>query len=147
MPWWVQSPLREQAYFTDPDYLRRIGIELYEPIPVEQVIPTMGTAVFNPVLMRPLFDHLGLVTCRTFETPAASTIPLFAQDADYVGMIYGERASNLVLRDGEEASEQILDVLHRPEEYARLVCDIRRHLTENHSYAVRFQELMEIVAE
>jgi len=147
MPWWVQSPLREQAYFTDPDYLKRIRIELREPIPVEQVIPTMGTAVLNPVLIRPLFDHLGLVTCRTFETPAASTIPLFAQDAEYVGMIYGERATSLVLRDGEEASEQILDVLRRPQEYARIVSDIRRHLSEKHSYAVRLQELMGIVAE
>ena len=48
MPWWVPSPLREQAYFTDPDYLRRTGIELRGPIPVEQVIPTMGTADFQP---------------------------------------------------------------------------------------------------
>jgi hypothetical protein len=147
MPWWVQSPLREQAYFTDPDYLQRMGIELREPIRVEQVVPTMGTAVFNPVLIRPLFDHLGLVTCRTFETPAASTIPLFAQDAAYVSAIYGERAAELVLREGEAASEQILDVLRRPGEYAQIVHDIRRHLAEKHSYAVRLQELMRIIAE
>jgi hypothetical protein len=62
-------------------------------------------------------------------------------------MIYGERATNLVLRDGEEASEQILNVLRRPQEYARIVSDIRRHLTEKHSYAVRLEELMGIVAE
>jgi hypothetical protein len=147
MPWWVASPLREQAYFTDPDYLRRIGVEVRGPIPVEEVIPTMGTAVFNPVLIRPLFDHLGLVTCRTFETPAAGTIPLFAQDADYVSAIYGERAAELVLREGEAASEQILDVLRRPSEYARIVHDIRRHLAEKHSYAVRLQELMRMVVE
>jgi hypothetical protein len=30
MPWWVSSPLRERAYFTDPDYLKRLGIELLE---------------------------------------------------------------------------------------------------------------------
>src|SRR4030095_701201 len=104
----VASPLREQAYFTDPEYLSRLKIELRDPVPVEQVIPTMGTAVFNPVLIRPLFAHLGLVTCRTFETPAANTIPLFAQDAEYVRAIYGESATKLVLRDGEEASEQVL---------------------------------------
>jgi hypothetical protein len=147
MPSWVPSPLREQAYFTDPDYLKRISIELREPIPVEQVIPTMGTAVFNPVLIRPLFDYLGLVTCRTFETPAANTIPLFAQDAEYVRAIYGERAAELVLRDGETASAQILDVLRRPQEYARIVRDIRRHLAEKHSYAVRLQQLVRIVTE
>src|SRR4029077_11622868 len=124
MPWWGQSPLREQAYFTDPDYLQRMGIELREPIRVEQVVPTMGTAVFNPVLIRPLFDHLGLVTCRTFETPAASTIPLFAQDAEYIRAVYGEQATDLVLRDNDAASEQIVDVLRRPAEYVEIVRDI-----------------------
>jgi spore maturation protein CgeB len=107
----------------------------------------MGTAVFNPVLIRPLFVHLGLVTCRTFETPAANTIPLFAQDAEYVRTIYGERSADLVLRDGEAASEQILDVLRRPQEYAQIVRDIRRHLAEKHSYAVRLQQLVRIVTE
>jgi hypothetical protein len=147
MPWWVPSPLREQAYFTDPDYLQRFGIEVRDPIPVEQVIPTMGTAVFNPVLIRPLFGHLGLATCRTFETPAANTIPLFAQDAEYVKSIYGERAEALVLRDSESASDQILEVLDRPEKYAEVVRDVRRHLADKHSYAVRLQELVQIAAE
>jgi hypothetical protein len=107
----------------------------------------MGTAVFNPVLMRPIFDYLGLVTCRTFETPAANTIPLFAQNAEYVRTIYGEQAADLVLRDGEAATEQILDVLRRPDEYAQIVSDIRRHLAEKHSYTVRLQDLVQIVAE
>jgi Glycosyl transferases group 1 len=147
MPWWVLSPLREQAYFTDPEYLRRLEIELRAPTTVDQVIPTMSTAIFNPVLIRPLFHHLDLVTCRTFETPAASTIPLFAQDAEYVRAVYGERASDLVLRDSDTASEQILDVLRRPAEYAEIVHDIRRHLTEKHSYAVRLEELIRIIAE
>jgi hypothetical protein len=147
MPCWVPSPLREQGYFTDPEYLHRIGVELREPIPVEQVIPTMGTAVFNPVLMRPVFDHFGLVTCRTFETLAASTIPLFGQDREFVTAIYGERAADLVLRHGEAATEHILDVVRRPEEYAGIVLDIRRHLAEKHSYAVRLQELARIAAE
>lgn len=147
MPWWVQSPLRELAYFTDPEYLRRLNIELREPITVDRVIPTMGTAAFNPVLIRPLFGHLGLVTCRTFETPAANTIPLFAQNADYVTAIYGERALELVLRDGEAASEQMLDVLCRRAKYAQIVRDVRQHLAEKHSYALRLQELVRIVAE
>ena len=148
MPWWVPSPLREQAYFTDPEYLKRLEIELRPPIPVEQVIPTMGEAIFNPVLIRPIFDHLGLVTCRTFETPAANTIPLFAQDASYVKSIYGDAAVNLVLGDDQAAaSERIADVLRRPEVYAQHVRDIRAHLAEKHSYAVRLKELVRIVSQ
>jgi spore maturation protein CgeB len=88
-----------------------------------------------------------LVTCRTFETPAANTIPLFAQDVDFVKSIYGDRARQLVLRNGEAASEQILDVLSRPEDYAEIVRDVREHLAAKHSYAVRLQELVRIVAE
>jgi hypothetical protein len=144
MPWWVESPLREQAYYTDPAYLEKFGVEVLPPVPVDQVIPTMSKGVFNPVLIRPVFDHLRLVTCRTFETPAANTIPLFAQDADYVTEIYGERALELVL--GEGASDRILDVLRRPDYYAEIVREVRRHLAERHSYAVRLQELVRIVA-
>ncbi len=147
MPWWVQSPLRELAYFTDPEYLKSLNIELHEPITVEKVIPMMGKGVFNPVLIRPLFDYLGLVTCRTFETPAANTIPLFAQDPEYVKAIYGAGALELVLRDGNDASDQILDVMSRPGHYAQIVGEIRRHLGENHSYSARLKELVRIVAE
>jgi hypothetical protein len=147
MPWWVPSPLREQAYFTDPEYLRRLEIELHAPTTVDRVIPTMSTAIFNPVLIRPLFHHLGLVTCRTFETPAASTIPLFTQDAEYIRAVYGEQATDLVLRDNDAASEQIVDVLRRPAEYVEIVRDIRRHLAEKHSYAMRLKELVRIIAE
>jgi len=147
MPWWVPSPLREQAYFTDPAYLQRLGVEVRDPVSVDRVVPTMGMGVFNPVLIRPIFDHFGLVTCRTFETPAAGTIPLFAQDREYVTGVYGERAADLVLRDGEAASAQIRDVLLRPEHYAGIVRDIRRHLAERHSYAVRLQELVRIAVE
>ena len=144
MPWWVESPLREQAYYTDPAYLKKMGIEVMPPVPVEQVIPTMSKGIFNPVLIRPLFDHLRLVTCRTFETPAANTVPLFAQNTDYVKEIYGEGAVELVL--GEYASEQILDVLRQPEHYAEIIRDIRRYLAEKHSYVARLQELVRIVA-
>ena len=147
MPWWVASPLREQAYFTDPEYLRRLNIEVQQPVAVEQVIPTMGAAVFNPVLIRPIFHHLGLVTCRTFETPAANTIPLFAQDPEYVREVYGEAAAELVLADGEAASEQIRDVVTNPGDYAHIVSEIREHLADRHSYAARLQELVRIVGE
>ena len=90
------------------------------PIPYPQVPATMSKGVFNPVMYRPLFECLGMVTCRTFETPAAGTIPLFLLDRDYVREIYGERALELVL-DDESAHEKILDVLERPEHYADIV--------------------------
>ena len=65
-----------------------------------------------------------MVTCRTFETPAAGTIPLFLLDRDYVAEIFGERALELRL-DDDKAHEKILDVLERPEHYAEIVMGIR----------------------
>lgn len=143
--YWVEPQLREVACFTDPVYLRRLRVEVMPPVPVTQVVSTMSKAVFNPVLVRPLFNQRRLVTCRTFETPAANTIPLFDLDDEYVREIYGDPALELMLR--REASEQIADVLHRPEHYARVVQAIRRHLAEKHSYAARLRELVDIVNE
>jgi hypothetical protein len=144
-PWWVPSPLRELAYYTDADYLKRLDIELAPPVPSTCVVSTMSQGIFNPVVVRPIFYHFQLVNPRMFETPAANTIPLFGLNRDYVREIYGERATELVL-DGH-ASERICDVLERPEYYADIVRSIRTHLAEHHSYAARFRQLLDIVTD
>jgi hypothetical protein len=147
---WIEQPggadpeLRQAAYYTDPAYLQRLGVEVMPAVPIEQVIPSMSKGVFNPVLIRPLFSRLGLVTVRTFETPAASTIPVFAQDEAYVEAIYGEEGLELVL-PAERAQEKILDIVHQPDRYAAIVRRIRCHLAERHSYEERLNELIEIV--
>lgn len=142
-PYWVESPLREDAYYTDAAYLHGLNVEIMPPVPVEKVIATMSRGIVNPVLVRPTFNHLRLANPRLFETPAANTIPLFDLDEEYVREIYGEPAVKLVLK--ENASEQILDVLSRPGRYVEIVKDIRQHLAEKHSYVARLQELIEIV--
>jgi hypothetical protein len=137
---WLPPPLRDDAYQTDLDYLARLRVDMMPAVPVDRVIDTMGKGVFSPVLMRPLFNHLGLVTCRTFETPAANTIPLFDLPEDYVTEIYGSGALELVL--GHDATDKIADVLSRPEHYASVVATIRRRLAQSHSYAHRIHELV-----
>lgn len=145
MPWWVEQPLRDDAYFTDPDYLRGLGIELRPPVPIDQVVPTMSLGVVNPVLVRPTFNHFRVVNPRLFETVAANTIPLFNLDAEYVAETFGLDAVELVLR--EDASDQIVEILERPEHYAEVVHEMRRHLARHHSFAVRVQELVDICEE
>jgi hypothetical protein len=100
--------------------------------------------VFNPVVYRPLFERLGMVTCRTFETPAASTIPLFLLDPGYVRTIYGEGSGELVLGGGAP-QEKISDVLARPEHYAMIVRAIRQEFASNHTPEARLRELMGII--
>jgi glycosyltransferase involved in cell wall biosynthesis len=141
---WGGPAVSEDAYYTDPTYLQRMNVEIMSPVRFDRVIPIMGMGMFSPVIYRPLFDYLQLVTCRTYETPAANTMPLFGQDANYVKEIYGEEAVQLVLPE-EAPEEKVLDLLSRPEYYAKIVLRIRQHLTEKYSYSVRLKELITIV--
>src|SRR5437773_2797534 len=143
MPWWVDSPLREDAYFLDTGYLRALGVEVSPPVLIGEVVATMGQGVFNPVLVRPTFNYLRLVNPRLFETLAANTIPLFALDEAYVKEIYGDAGTELVL--GDDPSELIVDVLERPHHYATVVTELRRYLAKRHSFITRVTELVDLV--
>ncbi|HEX2066284.1 MAG TPA: glycosyltransferase [Candidatus Thermoplasmatota archaeon] len=143
---WASRRLHPAAYRTDPAYLRRLGVEVFPPCPFYEAIAWMGRAVFNPVLYRPLFDRLGLVTCRTFETPAAATIPLFGQAPAFVEAIYGPPARELVLGPkAADATALLADVLERPAHYAARVRALRRRLAAEHSYAARLRQLLAII--
>ena len=87
-----------------------------------------------------------MVTCRTFETPAAGTIPLFILDPEYVDAIYGKDARQLVLRD-DDPQEQIVDLVSNPQRYADIVQDIRRDFSARHSPEARLRQLIEIIEE
>lgn len=146
LPEWAVPMKIEDFYYTDPDYLEHMGVEITRPISFDEVIGWMSRAVFNPVIYRPLFSELGFVTCRTFETPAASTIPLFGLDPEYVTEVYGPAAGELVLPlDAPE--EKVLSIVSRPEQYADIVRGVRRHLAAEHSYARRIEDLLAIVSE
>ena len=96
------------------------GLNTTPAVHVRQVIEAMSKGVFTPVIYRPLFDHLRMVTCRTFETPAANAIPLFTQTPEYVEAIFGEDALELVLPN-ERPHKKILEILSAPERYAPIV--------------------------
>ncbi len=88
-PPWATKMQIEGVYCTDTAYLRRLGLEVLPAVPFQDVIAWMSKAVFNPVLVRPSFGHMRLVTPRLFETPAAGTLPLFVLDESHVQEIYG----------------------------------------------------------
>jgi hypothetical protein len=124
--------------------LKKLDVEVAPPVRFDQVIASMGNGVFAPVIYRPLFEHLRLVTCRTYETPAANTIPVFGSDPDFVEETYGTRARALALPE-DRPEELIVDVIGRPRHYAEIVEDMRQVLAEKHSYAARLNELVAIV--
>jgi len=144
-PPWANPSIIEDAYRSDPEYLKKLEVEVRPPILFGEVIEHMSLGVFHPVVYRPLFDHLRLVTCRTFETFAANTIPLFATGSDDIADVYGPEADELVLNGRQAPQDKIEDVIRRPKHYAGIVGRIRKHLSEKHSYTARLQELIEIV--
>jgi hypothetical protein len=143
-PRWANSMRLEQAYFSDPSKLQRLGIEALPPIRFEYVIDWMSKARFNPILLRSLFEHLRIVTPRLFETVAANTIPLFVLEPAHVREIYGEQGLELLLPE-ENPQDKIMDIVHHPQRYRDVVMGIRRHLAEKHSHAARLRRLIEII--
>jgi len=141
---WAGPAMVEDAWRTDPEYLRKLDVEVLPPVPFNQVVPMMGRGVFSPVVYRPLFDHLRLVTCRTFETPAAGAIPLFTQTAEYVAEVYGSEAVALTLPD-EAPEAKVEDLMRRPRHYAAVVEGVRRRLAEQHSYETRLRTLVDLL--
>ncbi|MGD9713121.1 MAG: glycosyltransferase [Thermomicrobiales bacterium] len=143
-PHWAGEMRIEDIYQTDPAYLQKLGVEVMDPVPFADVIATVRRGVFNPVVYRPLFEHLGMVTCRTFETIAAGTIPLYLLNREYVREIFGEAALELRI-DGPEACAKIEDVMARPDHYAEIVREIREDFASRHSPAARLRELIGII--
>jgi len=143
---WTEWNEIKADYYVDREYLRAHRFETPGAVPFPQVTATMNKGVFNPVIYRPLFEHLDFVTCRTFETPAAGTIPLFLLDPRYVAEIYGEQALALMLGEGDR-SAKLLDVLGNPGRYADIVAGIRAEFARKHSPEARLQRLIEIIEE
>ena len=145
VPSWASWMEIEDYFYTDQVYLKRMGVEYVRPIRFAEVIDWMSKGILSPVIYRPLFSYLRFVTCRTFETPAANTIPLFGLDDGYVREIYGDRATELVLpKDVTAAQCKVADIVDRPEHYAEIVTGIREHLAVKHSFKARLLEMLEI---
>jgi hypothetical protein len=141
---WAKPNNPLDAYRNDPEYLRRLGVEVVPPIRFDEVMGWMSRGCFSPVIYRPLFDHLQLVTCRTFETPAANTIPLFCQEPHFVAAIYGEAGLELVL-PAQNPHEKILDFFDRPRHYLEVVRSLRDLLGRRYSFQARIRELVNMV--
>jgi hypothetical protein len=128
---------------TDPALLARLAVETRYPIPFNETVDFMSQALFCPIFHRPLFNELGLVTVRTFETFCADTIPILMLPSELIDEIYGPAAR--LLAPGEDVSDRIIDTLRRPEPYWEAVLKTRAHLAKHHSYEQRFKELVAIL--
>jgi hypothetical protein len=127
----------------DPVLLERLGVERRAGIPFDEVRKFLGQGRFSPIFHRPLFNHLGLVTNRTFETFCADTIPLLMLSDKTVEAIYGAAAQPLA--PGNDLAGRLEDMMRRPAFYWNAVLKTRAHLAQHHSYQQRFRELLAIL--
>ncbi len=139
--WAVELGL--QGVDADPGLIARLGVETRWPIPHHEVIKFVSQGRFCPIFHRPLFNELGLVTNRTFETFCADTIPLLMLDDDLIEGLYGAAATPLA--PGDDVTGRLAAMILAPETYWAAVLKVRAHLAEHHSYERRFRELLKIL--
>jgi hypothetical protein len=144
--WWDAAPVGaaelnvEAAFGTDPEWLRRLRIQLKPAVPYTDVIPVMSTGRVNIMTQRPLFCDLKILTSKYFEIFAADTIPLVMVDPNHMEAVYGPAGRGLALYDS--VGDKLLDALSRPGKYRDIVEAVRCHLGAHHSYHNRVQELV-----
>ena len=97
-------------------------------------------------MYRPLFECLGMVTCRTFETPAAGDHPAVHPRPGLCPRDL-RRPCARSWCSARKPHEKILDVLARPEHYAEIVREIRQEFGRRHSPEARLRELIGIIEE
>jgi hypothetical protein len=149
--WWDMVPAGaaelgvESAFGTDPQWLRRLHIEVRPSVPYTQVINMMSTGRLNIMTQRPLFRELKILTSKYFEIFSADTTPMVMIDVDHAEMVYGPAGRQLALCNG--IAEKLVDVLSRPKKYRDVVEAVRNHLLTYHTYQNRLQELVTALRE
>jgi len=141
-PEWAKQ-LGVRGADVDPALLRRLEVVLRPPVHYDAVLPLLGQGKFAPIVHRPLFNHLGLVTNRTFETFCADAVPLVFLPPDVAEAVYGPAVRPL-LPAGTLAAH-LGDVHRRPAFYWEAVQRTREHLAMHHSYQQRFAQLLDLI--
>lgn len=131
------------GFDVDTDLLARLSVETRWGIPYHEVVDFVGQARFSPIFHRPLFNHLGFVTNRTFETFCSDTIPLVMLPDQLIETIYGDAVCPLA--PGDDVAGRLQEVMRRPEVYWEAVLKTRAHLATHHSFQRRFEELLAIL--
>jgi hypothetical protein len=132
-----------QGANVDPEFLQRLEIETGDAIPFTKVPAFLSNVRFSPIFQRPLFNELGLVTNRMFETFVADTIPLVMVPRSLAESIYGPSVRALL--PANDIASWLQEVMRNPEPYWEAIGAVRQHLTVNHSYRQRLTELIALL--
>jgi hypothetical protein len=144
--WWETIPAGalelgvEAAFGTDPEWLRRLRIQVRPSVVYTEVVNVMSTGRINIMTQRPLFRELKILTSKYFEVFSADTVPLVMIDPDHAELVYGSAGRELALGDG--IADTLLAILRCPRKYREIVEEVRQHLLVHHTYRNRVQELV-----
>jgi hypothetical protein len=127
----------------DPELLQRLGVEIRDPIPFTEFSRFLSDARFSPIFQRPLFNELGLVTNRTFETFLADTVPLVMLPEGFAEAIYGPDVHPLV--PGNDVAGWLRQIMSDPGPCWDAIVRVRKNLATHHSYKQRLSELVALV--
>ncbi len=139
--WAVQLGI--QGVDVDPELLDRLKVQTSHPIPYTEFKHILSEAQFSPIFHRPLFNELGLVTNRTFETFLADTIPLVMLPEPFATSIYGPNVRPLLPET--DIAKQLERIHLDPERYWEAISLVREHLAAHHSYRRRLTELVTLL--
>ena len=127
----------------DSKLLKKLNVQTQQAIPFHKVIPHSRRGRICPIVHRPLFNKMGFVTNRTFETFCTDTIPLIMFNPTLAEYIYGPEASKLI--PDSDIITHINNIIESPQYFWQAVIDIRKHLSLHHSFEHRFSELETIL--
>jgi hypothetical protein len=149
--WWDTIPAGaaelgvESAFGTDPEWLRRLRIQVKPSVSYTEIVNVMSTGRINIMTQRPLFRELKILTSKYFEIFSADTTPLVMLDRDHAEMVYGPAGRELALCNC--IGEKLVQVLSCPKNYREIVEEVRKHLLAHHTYRNRLQELVAALRE
>lgn len=149
--WWDTIPAGAAelgvvaAFGTDPEWLRRLRIQVNPAVSYTKVANVMSTSRINIMTQRPLFRELKILTSKYFEIFSADTTPLVMIDPDHAEMVYGPAGRELALCNGID--EKLVQVLRYPKKYREIVEEVRKHLLAHHTYRDRVRELVAALKE
>jgi len=141
VPSWASAMNLDAAISCNPEWMRRLHVQILPAVPFAEVISTMSAARINVMTQRPLFQRLRFVTSKYFELLCADTIPLVMVPPDLAEEVYGAAGRELAVCHHIE--QTLLDALERPDRYRDAVEAVRRHVQIHHSYQRRVEELVE----
>jgi hypothetical protein len=141
-PQWIMD-LGVPGITVERELLERVPVEAWGPLPYHDLIAYMSEHRFTPVVQRPLFNELGLVTNRVFETFMADTVPIVTLPEGLAVSVYGEGVRPLLA--GDDPARVVRDGLAHPEQAFEAVSKVRAHLAAEHSMKRRFEELTKIL--